>query len=184
MAESPGPGRLSDEAVEQRLRAVDELLATVEQYPGPTSDAALEAVQALVESYGEALARVVDSASTELVQHWCDDELLGHLMVLHGIHPEPVDRRVQRALDEVTARLGSGAGELRLLGIEDGTARVQISGSGCHSPTEGVDEAVHATVLALVPELAAVAGVREQAGGSTTLIPVEALLSRQGVRSQ
>src|SRR3954453_17142756 len=51
------PARLADAAVRERLTGLDELLERVEQIPGPAGELALEAVSALAEIYGEALAR-------------------------------------------------------------------------------------------------------------------------------
>lgn len=34
------------------------------------------------------------------------DALLEHLLVLHGIHPDPVERRVAHALDELRPAVG------------------------------------------------------------------------------
>ena len=55
--------RLDDAAVRERLTGLDELLERVEQIPGPAGELALEAVSALAEVYGEALARALALAA-------------------------------------------------------------------------------------------------------------------------
>lgn len=178
-----GPTRLDDEAVEQRMGAIEEQLDKVQQFPGPTSDAAVEAVQALLEVYGEALARVLDEvqkhAGRGLVDALCADELVSHLLALHDLHPASVEDRVRQVVERVAAELEQRGGGAELLGIEDGTARIRVTsgGGGCGScgSAGGVEDAVSDAILALAPELATV--VPEQdAPGHTTLIPVEALL--------
>lgn len=178
MAES----RLDDEAVEQRLAAIEEQLEQVQQFPGPTSDAAVEAVQALLEVYGEALARVLDEvrkhAGRGLLDALCADELVSHLLALHDLHPRPVEDRVRQVVDQVAAELEQRGGGAELLGIEDGTARIRVrSGGGCGSCGSGaeVEGALADAILALAPELGTVAPEKDQSG-QTTLIPVEALL--------
>ncbi|MFS4097722.1 NifU family protein, partial [Streptomyces sp. AF1A] len=89
--------RLADRAVEARLARLDEVLAGLEPAPGP----AVEAVRLLTEVYGEALARVLDHADDRLRERLADDELLGHLMVLHDIHPESPERRAARAVEKL-----------------------------------------------------------------------------------
>src|SRR3954463_13290189 len=96
--ESPAE-RLPDPAVEARLARLDEVLAGLESAPGPTVRSALEAVRLLTEVYGEALARVLDQADGQLAGRLADDELLAHLLVLHAIHPESVERRAARAVE-------------------------------------------------------------------------------------
>ncbi|MFE2104156.1 NifU family protein, partial [Streptomyces sp. NPDC059468] len=88
----PDPAvRLPDPAVEARLARLDEVLAGLESVPGPAAREALESVTLLTEVYGEALARVLDHADERLRGLLADDELLGHLLVLHAIHPESAD---------------------------------------------------------------------------------------------
>lgn len=171
----PGSDRLDDAAVRQRLARLDELLERVEQVPGPTSEAAIEAVQTLAEVYGEALARVLGLAETPLVEALVDDELLGHLLVLHDIHPDPVDRRVARAVDDLRSAVQERGGDVELAGIEDGVANVRLSIKGCSS--SGVEDAVRETVLAVAPELSDVIRVPED-GRDGAFIPVDALLQR------
>jgi hypothetical protein len=92
--------RLDDSEVYERLTRLDELLGHVEAIPGPAGEIALEAVSALAEVYGEALARVTTYASETpaLVEAMTGDELLEHLLVLHGIHPDPGRHRRRAAL--------------------------------------------------------------------------------------
>lgn len=172
-------GRLDDEAVEQRLSRLDELLDHVERYPGPSADAALEAVRTLTDVYGEALARVVDLAAPA-ADRFASDELVGHLMVLHDVHPEPVADRARRALDRLRPHVVDQGGDVELLGIDDDVARVRIvGGRGCGSQTETVDQAVREAVLAIAPELDDVEPVHEDRGSAEpSLIPVDALLAR------
>ncbi|MFN2494852.1 MAG: NifU family protein [Pseudonocardiaceae bacterium] len=122
--------RLDDTAVQERLTRLDELLGQVEQIPGPAGELALEAVSALAEVYGEALARATAyvSRAPTLVEAITGDELLGHLLVLHGIHPDPVERRVAQALDALRPALAQRGGDVELVGIDQGVARVRLSG--------------------------------------------------------
>lgn len=182
VSQQPGADRLDDTAVEQRLGHLDELLSHLEQYPGPTADAAREAVAALTDVYGEALARVVDRASEAMAERLASDELLGHLLVLHDIHPEPVEARVRRALDVVQQRAGRQGGSVELDAIDGDVARVRLSssggGCGCSSGTDELEQVVRESVLALAPELSSVEPVIADAGRESSVIPVEALLSR------
>ena len=180
---SAGIQRLDDAAVRERLSRIDELLGQVEQVAGPTMDSAMEAVQGLTEIYGEALARVLNMADPELASKLSDDELVGHLLVLHDVHPESVEERVERALDGVRPYIESHGGQVELAEIDAGVARVRLSGAckSCSSSADTLEQAVSESVLALAPELTSVEQAQEAGGdgGSTeSLIPVDALLSR------
>ena len=79
-----------DEARE-RVARVEALLDDLEALADPAArETALELVQALLELYGEGLARIVapsQSATTAAGAALAGDELVSHLLLLHGLHP-------------------------------------------------------------------------------------------------
>ncbi|CUW25993.1 NifU family protein [Streptomyces reticuli] len=171
--------RLPDPAVEARLARLDEVLAGLESAPGP----ALEAVRLLTEVYGEALARVLDHAAQPLLQQLADDELLGHLLVLHGIHPEPPERRAARAVERLRPAVRERGGDLDWAGVEGRVARVRLRtgggcGSGCGGGSADVMEAVRAAVLAVAPELESVEPVAAERAAAPAFVPLSTLRRR------
>ncbi len=185
MADANGPDsdrRLDDPTVRQRLTRLDDLLDRIEQVPGPTADAAMEAIQTLTEVYGEALARVMGHADEELLAHLHDDELICHLLVLHDLDPDPVQRRVERAVAMLRAEVETRGGHVELVGVDDGVARIRLSGGGCKSCSSSASDlevAVRESILALAPELRDVQSVEGGDGkAAPAMIPVEALLHR------
>jgi Fe-S cluster biogenesis protein NfuA len=169
--------RLDNDAVHERLTRLDELLGHVEATPGPAGEVALDAVSALAEVYGEALARATAYASTTpaVLAAITDDELLSHLLVLHGIHPDPVGRRVAHALDDLRPALQERGGDVELAGIDQGVATVRLSVKGCSSA--GVEDAVREAVLAVAPELSDIARA-PAAKRDAAFVPLDALMAR------
>jgi Fe-S cluster biogenesis protein NfuA len=156
MSEAAAP-RLADPDVESRLARLDGLLEHLESAPGPTTRSATEAVRLLIEVYGEALARVLDHADGRLAEHLADDELLGHLLVLHDIHPEPAERRAARAVERLRPAVRERGGDVEWAGVEGQVGRVRLrAGGGCGSGATEVTDAVREAVLAAAPELTAV----------------------------
>jgi Fe-S cluster biogenesis protein NfuA len=133
----------------ERVGRIEALLADVDGLPDPRArETATELVQALLDLYGEGLARIVgrlDGAAAGLV----DDELVAHLLLLHGLHPVPLEARVRAALDEVRPYLDQHGGAVELLGVQEGVVRLQLQGScsGCPSSAvtlkHGIEEAIH-----------------------------------------
>jgi Fe-S cluster biogenesis protein NfuA len=178
-----GPDRLDDEAVEARLARIDELLDGLQQMPGPTAESAVEAVALLTEVYGEGLARVLGWVGHGVLSRCADDQLVRHLMVLHDLHPDSVEQRVRRVLDDIRPQLEAHGGQLELTDITDGVARVRIAGGGgCGGgiPADELTRVVTDSVLALAPELATVEAIPGEPAGQQVVIPVEALLHRPG----
>ncbi|MFI2435960.1 NifU family protein [Streptomyces sp. NPDC018693] len=172
------PARLDDTAVSARLARVDELLDRLENTPGPTARDALAAVRALTEIYGEALARVLDRTDASLAAAFADDELLGHLMVLHDVHPEHVLPRLDRAVERLRGPLRERGGDLHLVGVDDGVARIRLTAPGCGSTAAGVLDAVRQSLLAVAPELRGVERAPEP-GGTSAFVPLDTVTTRR-----
>ena len=79
--------------------------------------------------------------------------------MLHDLHPDDVDTRVQRALDQVRPYLGSHAGGVSLSGVDaDGVVHLQLEGScdGCPSSALTVKSAIEDAILVAAPDVVAV----------------------------
>jgi Fe-S cluster biogenesis protein NfuA/nitrite reductase/ring-hydroxylating ferredoxin subunit len=129
---------------------IEALLDEVETLADPAArETTIALVQELLELYGEGLARVVERADDELLARLADDELVGHLLLLHGLHPIALEARVRGALEQVRPYLASHGGGVELLGIEEGVARLRLHGScnGCPSSTAtlrlAIEDAIH-----------------------------------------
>lgn len=176
---------MRDAQVRDTLTRLNDLLGELEETPGPAGELARQAFSALTQLYGEALARalahVTDSPSA--YEAFLGDELLGHLLVLHEIHPEPVADRVSRVIDELSSPIQKRGGKIELVGITDGVATVRLSKHGCGSATTGLDEVVREEVLALAPELSDVQ-VASGAPKEPTFIPLDSLMpAKPGVHA-
>jgi Fe-S cluster biogenesis protein NfuA len=128
------------------------------------SACAEELVAAVVGLYGAALERIVellaDQASGEaLIRGLAADDLVANLLLLHGLHPDDVGVRIQQALDRVRPYLGTHAGGIDYVGVDDqGVAHLRLRGScdGCAGSAATVHSAVERAVLEAAPEVSSV----------------------------
>jgi Fe-S cluster biogenesis protein NfuA/nitrite reductase/ring-hydroxylating ferredoxin subunit len=145
----------------------------------------------LTDLYGAALERMVTiaaEAAPELVDQFAADELVASLMLVHGLHPHGVERRIEDALDSVRPYLGSHGGDVTLLEVADDsegmTVRLQFAGSckSCPSSAVTLEFAVEDAVRAAAPEITSIEVVAaEPASAESTssgLISVDSLMSR------
>ena len=151
---------LDDQELRERVGKIETLLGEIESFEDPEARArTAEMVQTLLELYGEGLGRIVESVgrlgSEDLKDELLGDELITHLLLLHGLHPIDVQTRVLGALDEVRPYLESHGGNVQFLGIGDGVARVRLEGScdGCPSSTMTLKLAIEEAVQKAAPEL-------------------------------
>src|ERR687894_1696842 len=99
------------------------------------------------------VAQGEDSGRT--FEAFAEDELVTHLLLLHGLHPLDVETRVVQALEEVRPYLRSHGGNVELLEIEGGVARLRLEGScdGCPSSAVTLKLAIEEAVLKAAPDL-------------------------------
>jgi Fe-S cluster biogenesis protein NfuA/nitrite reductase/ring-hydroxylating ferredoxin subunit len=152
---------LDDRGLQERVARMEALLGEIEALEDPKARArAAEMTQVLLELYGEGLARVMELVAEgeereRLFEAFAADELVSHLLLLHGLHPLDVETRVVRALEEVRPYLQSHGGNVELLGVEGGVARVRLQGScdGCPSSAATLKLAIEEAVLDAAPDL-------------------------------
>ena len=141
---------------------IDTLVQEVAAFPDPQARAtAQELIQALLDMYGEALARLLEiTAQTEasglvLIDTFASDDLLSSLFMLHGLHPLDIETRVMQALDEVRPYLKSHGGNVEFVKVEDGIAHLRLEGSchGCPGSTMTLKLAIEEAIYKAAPDL-------------------------------
>ena len=146
----------------------------------------------LTDLYGAALERMVSIAAKSdpgLVDRFVADELVASLLLVHGLHPHGVERRIETALDDVRPYLGSHGGDVTLLEVLDGaggaTVRLQFAGSckSCPSSAVTLEFAVEDAVRAAAPEVTSIEVVAaERDSAPAALIPTDSLMGRVRAR--
>jgi Fe-S cluster biogenesis protein NfuA len=169
------PARLDDPAVRALLARLDEQLAQLEALPGFAGDVALTALAGLTELYGQALARMLDLSEPTSVTRMLGDELIGHLLAMHGLHPESAEARVTQVLDGLREELCGRGGTVELDSIDHAVAVARIAVGGCGAGSKEIEHAVRRAVLTAAPELAEVAVVPVGEPGRATFVPLDAL---------
>jgi Fe-S cluster biogenesis protein NfuA/nitrite reductase/ring-hydroxylating ferredoxin subunit len=145
------------ELVTEVERGLEELEALGD---AQVQEKATRVVQALFELYGAGLERIVEviatrADSSELARELVDDELISHLLLLHGLHPVAVEDRVLEALDSVRPYLESHGGNVELLGIEGAAVHLRLHGScsGCPSSAMTLKLAIENAIHKVAPEI-------------------------------
>jgi len=128
------------------------------------TERAEELVALLVELYGAGLERITELLAEEadgegVLRRLVGDDLVASLLVLHDVHPDDTEARVLAALDKVRPYLGSHAGGVEYLGIDDeGVVQLRLQGScdGCASSLVTVKMAIEKGIEEAAPEIVGV----------------------------
>jgi Fe-S cluster biogenesis protein NfuA/nitrite reductase/ring-hydroxylating ferredoxin subunit len=135
---------------------VEELTAQLESIGDPFAE---ELAGALMEMYGEGLARIFAAIDEEgadrLRERLTEDGVVASLMLIHDLYPVPLEERVTRALDSVRPYMESHGGNIEMLGFEDGVVKLRLQGSckSCRASSSTLELAVRQALQEAAPDL-------------------------------
>ncbi|HZQ58103.1 MAG TPA: hypothetical protein VFA84_08710 [Acidimicrobiales bacterium] len=138
--------RAAGDRIEQLL---DDIHAAVS---APAWAGVEELVRVLTDLYGAGLARTIELLAGEdraAVERLAADDLVGSLLLLHGLHPDSLPARVRRAVDAVAPAVRSRGGEVELEEVDEerATARVSLrAGQGVGAAAEQIAAMLSAAV--------------------------------------
>ncbi|MXM65385.1 nitrogen fixation protein NifU [Streptomyces sp. HUCO-GS316] len=157
-----------DAFARSQVALAEERLSGLDALPdGLAAARAAQTVETLVGLYGQCLGRITAQLEDhpDLLRRLATDDLVGHLLLVHDLHPDPVESRVREALAELP-------GPPELVELSETAVRVRVPAGGCGSATTA-EQAVRETLAARAPEIE---DVRVDGGAAQeTLIPVDAL---------
>jgi hypothetical protein len=144
-------------ADEERSRRIPELVGRVDDIVDDEARSwAQELMQCVLEMHGAGLERMMEvifdsgSPGQAIIRRFANDGLVASLLVLHGLHPDDMEVRVQHALAKLRGRT-------HLIGVSDGIVHVR-----CESAKADVEaalrEAAPDAVEIIVEEVAHVNG--------------------------
>jgi Fe-S cluster biogenesis protein NfuA len=158
---SAGSGSVTPVDVRELPARIEALLDEAATFGDQAAGCAEQLVAAVLTLYGAGLERILELVGDEqggdaVVRRLAADPMVSNLLLLHDLHPDDIDTRIQQALDRVRPYLGSHAGGIDYIGVDDvGIAHLQLQGScdGCAGSAATVHNAVERAVLEAAPEL-------------------------------
>jgi Fe-S cluster biogenesis protein NfuA len=137
--------------------ALDELHKTADPR---TINLAEEILRLVSELYGAGFARAIELAQQHapgVIAAFVEDELVASLLLVHGLHPESLENRVEAALEAVRPFLAQHGGDVELLGLDEerGAVKLRLLGScdGCPSSASTLQGAVEVAIVEAAPEI-------------------------------
>ncbi|MFE0640522.1 hypothetical protein ACFW2Y_02665 [Streptomyces sp. NPDC058877] len=150
---------MSTTTAEQAGRRVEEVLDRLaENGDAQACAAAEEVVRVLMEFYGSGIARVLDLLGRPVTRPPADplgpllaDDLVASLLNLHGLHPEDVPTRIDRALSALPQAVEN-------VGFDPSTGMLRLrvtasTGCGCSGTRESLRQAAVDALACFAPEV-------------------------------
>ncbi|MGH2842284.1 MAG: NifU family protein [Solirubrobacteraceae bacterium] len=122
-----------------------------------------ELVSAVLALYGEGLERIVGMLGdggedgARLGAQLAGDPLVSTLLLIHDLHPVPLEDRVRAALESVRPYMESHGGNVELVSLQDGVARINLKGScsDCSASAVTLELAIKRALEDTAPDLTA-----------------------------
>jgi Fe-S cluster biogenesis protein NfuA/nitrite reductase/ring-hydroxylating ferredoxin subunit len=123
---------------DELLDRVESLTAQLDELADAHArEVAQDLVAAVIAMYGDGLRRIIETimaareAGATILDELTQDGAVASLLLIHDLYPNSLEERVVDALDTVRPYMESHGGNVELVGIEDGVARLKLQGS-CH----------------------------------------------------
>jgi Fe-S cluster biogenesis protein NfuA/nitrite reductase/ring-hydroxylating ferredoxin subunit len=168
------------ERPEDLVARVQELQAALDSAAeSPARRLAEDLVAAVVQMYGSGLERILRALfaageqGERIALSLTEDALVSTLLLIHDLHPVPLEERVQAALDSVRPYMESHGGNVELLSVERGIAKIHLQGScsDCSASAVTLELAIKQALEDAAPDLEGleVTGIAPQTMGGTGL---------------
>ena len=144
-----------------KLRRLELLVQECEQIAETSARTnARDVVQALLELHTIGLIQLLEhlaaagEAGAAILDACAADEVVGGMLLLHGLHPLDLEDRVGKAVEQLRKSLQTS--DIDLVGIEEGVARVRIECNDGASPIavrQQIEEAILAFAELMTVEI-------------------------------
>jgi Fe-S cluster biogenesis protein NfuA/nitrite reductase/ring-hydroxylating ferredoxin subunit len=123
---------------------------------------AQELLASVIAMYGDGLHRIVQvieasrEAGATIMDELAQDSVVASLLLIHDLYPVSLEERVIEALDTVRPYMESHGGNVELVSLEDGVAKLALQGScnGCAASRATLELAIKQALDEHAPDLA------------------------------
>jgi Fe-S cluster biogenesis protein NfuA len=146
----------------QRIQKIGSLVHDLQTIADPASRAAAkQLVQLLMDLHGAGLERILEvvfqsgDSGSRIIDDLGQDQLVSSLLILYGLHPDELQTRVERKLEQIGSKIHKMGAEAKLVSVNGGDVRVQIrlEGHCCGSTGRTVQTAVEEAMYEAAPDL-------------------------------
>jgi len=175
----------SEKEFQEKIRQLGTLVGELNETPdGSSKIAAREMVQLLMEVHGAGLERIMELVfesgehGEAIINKLGHDPVVRNLLLLYSLHPDDVETRVLRALDDVKPRLRKCNGDVELVSMRDGAVHLRIltSGHACGSTAKNLRSIVEESIYEAAPDLTSLVILGSEDENASGFVPLENLL--------
>jgi Fe-S cluster biogenesis protein NfuA len=171
---------------QQQFHRVGELVHELDTIADPLSrTAAKQLLQLLMDLHGSGLERILELVfqsgdhGAHIIDQLGQDPLVSSLLILYGLHPDHLQTRVERKLEQIRSKLFKQGAEATLVSVNGGDIRVRIglNGHTCGSTGRTVEAAVEEAIYEAAPDLTSLVVEGLEQPAASGFVGLEKLMS-------
>lgn len=121
-----------------------------------------ECIQEILNFYGQGLEKILaiisksnHSAAGAIYNDLIADSFVSGLLLIHDLHPLDLKTRLYQALEKVKPYMDSHGGNVEIVSLENGIAKLKLSGSckGCPSSSSTLELGIKKAIEEICPDL-------------------------------
>jgi Fe-S cluster biogenesis protein NfuA len=152
----------NDKEFRHRVQRIGGLVEKIEGVADPAVRAtAKELVQLLMELHGTGLERMLEitfhagDPGVGIIDELGHDPLVSSLLILYGLHPQPLETRVTNAVERMRPTLRKQGCEIELIAVNEGVVRIEmeVGEHTCGSTVKTIRSTVEEAVYEAAPDI-------------------------------
>lgn len=147
----------------QQSKKIQDLVEEIDSLPDSRARGLMqECVQEFLGFYGNGLKRILgiiskgnNAASKDIYNNLIEDSFVSGLLLIHDLHPLDLNTRLHIALDNVKPYMDSHGGDVEIISLINGVARLKLSGhcKGCPSSASTLELGIKREIEENCPDL-------------------------------
>jgi len=181
---------IEEKDFQKRVQQIGELVRELDSAGDPAVRTQIkQLVQLLMELHGTGLERMLEivfeseSGGAPVIDEMGRDPLVSSLLILYGLHPEELQTRVARKLEEIRSKIYKMGADVTLISLENGEIRVRLQTERhvCGSTAQNIRAVLEEAIYEAAPDLKSLAieGLDEPAPSG--FVGVEKLIGAKGL---
>jgi hypothetical protein len=167
---------------QERIKGIEALIKRLEEMPDRKIWGSVRTLlQSVMDLHGAALDRMMTILAergetiTPIMEAMGDDELVGSVLLLHGLHPVDLRTRVESGLDKAGNILRGYNARTELLSVTEGNIRIAIHGVSTSMIAKSCRIAIEEAIYRVAPDVASLSILGLENFGSSDFVPLDNL---------
>jgi hypothetical protein len=166
---------------------IEELVHRAESVEDPSlRSIAVDLLEAVLSFHAAGLDRIMEIAASSgpageaIIDRIAADDLVSSVLLLHGLHPDDLETRLNHAVEKWCRMYGSGSVAVSLLAIEENTVRLRFDTNRVWSGAP-IKASIEAAIYQAAPEITSVIVEGFQNPPTPDFVPLSNLMAGAGL---